>query len=78
MPTLLFLLISLSWAQSSTRDAYLRWASLLETEIHPESNYRYSAEIHKELAYTIKQTGNIVEPLRVGKLLKIEQYGVLK
>lgn len=70
MPTLLFLLISLSWAQSSTRDAYLRWASLLETEIHPESSYRYSAEIHKELATTIQETGSTVEPFRVGKTVE--------
>ena len=70
MLPILFITISIVWAQIDVRESYVRWTRQLQTIDHPESNYRYLSEIHKEIAHTISETGHVVEPFRVGKTVE--------
>ena len=70
MITIIFFTLSFVWAQTDIRESYIRWTKQLQTTEHPEANYRYLSEIHKEIALTIQQTGHVVEPFRVGKTVE--------
>lgn len=70
MMVFILLICSIATAQFTDRESYLRWASNLKTVEHPESGYRYLSEIHTEIAYSIRNTGHIVEPFRAGKTVE--------
>ena len=70
MLTVLFLTLSIVSAQIDVRESYMRWTAQLHTIEHPEPNYRYLSEIHKEIASIIIKTGHIVEPFRAGKTVE--------
>ena len=70
MLPILFLTLSIVWAQIDVRESYVRWTRQLQTTDHPESNYRYLSEIHKEIAHAISETGHVIEPFRVGKTVE--------
>ena len=68
---MIFLLtMALCFAELNNTNQYLRWASLLEPEEHPEQGYRFYPEIHAQIAKSIKNSGRIVEVINIGRTVQ--------
>ena len=70
MLSFIFVICSVVWGQTDSRQSYLRWTAQLQTIDHPEPNYRYLSEIYTEISSAMLETGHIIEPLRVGKTVE--------
>lgn len=54
----------------SDRHRYLQWSNHLETPIHPETNYLFYHEIHKNISHYVNAYPGIIRPFSIGKTVE--------